>query len=281
MSIEIYYFSGTGNSLFVAKEISSRLEDSKLIPIVQSLKKSQIKTSSDIVGFIFPNFCLTLPIPMRMFLDRADLGSSKYLFAVCTRGGTESEAFEYIDKLLKKQNKKLNAKINVTMPWNHPLGKENLTSESNIKRLDDLVSAMYKKLDIFVNYIKGGEDYSMPDTDADYKIPDWAKLFLISKTFNYESHRFMYQNFIKYYSDSKCKGCGICEKVCLSGRIHIIDGKPHWSKNPGCFGCFTCINYCPQKAIQIKSKFPVISSTYKTGRYHHPDIGAADIAAQK
>ena len=35
MSTEIYYFSGTGNSLFIAKELQKRLPDSMLIPIVR------------------------------------------------------------------------------------------------------------------------------------------------------------------------------------------------------------------------------------------------------
>ena len=38
MNTEIYYFSGTGNSLFVAKELQKRLTDSNLIPIIGLLK---------------------------------------------------------------------------------------------------------------------------------------------------------------------------------------------------------------------------------------------------
>lgn len=44
MSTEIYYFSGTGNSLHVAKELQKRIQDTKLRPIVNHLKKNIIKS---------------------------------------------------------------------------------------------------------------------------------------------------------------------------------------------------------------------------------------------
>lgn len=49
MSPEIYYFSGTGNSLHVAKELQKRIPQTKLISIVSLLKKEVIETSSDCV----------------------------------------------------------------------------------------------------------------------------------------------------------------------------------------------------------------------------------------
>ncbi|MBN1649157.1 MAG: EFR1 family ferrodoxin [Spirochaetales bacterium] len=281
MSAAIYYFSGTGNSLKIARELSKKIKDSTLIPVVAELKKEEIIVSSDIAGFVFPSFCLTLPIPMQQFLKKADVSATKYLFAVGSRGGTTSEAFEYIDLLLKKQRRRLNAGINITMPWNHPIGKKNMTSETNLKRLSDLEKIMGQKLDTFCKAINDNTDYDVPDTDADYNLPQWVKLFFLSKTFNYESHRYMYQNQIKFYSDAKCTGCGICEKVCLSSRIKLKDKKPHWSDDPRCFGCFACINYCPQKAIQVATRFPVISHTPENGRYHHPEANAGDIVTQK
>lgn len=41
------------------------------------------------------------------------------------------------------------------------------------------------------------------------------------------------------------------------------------------------INYCPQQAIQIRSKFPITSRTEETDRYHHPSISYKDIAEQR
>lgn len=52
--VEIYYFTGSGNSLHVAKELQGRIPGSDLIPIVSLLNKDTIETKAETVGFIFP-----------------------------------------------------------------------------------------------------------------------------------------------------------------------------------------------------------------------------------
>jgi ferredoxin len=84
-----------------------------------------------------------------------------------------------------------------------------------------------------------------------------------------------------FYLDPKCTGCGTCEKVCLSQKISMATGSPVWQKKVKCFGCFACLNYCPEHAVQIKSSWYLKSYTPQNGRYHHPQITAADIAGQK
>ncbi|MBU4534314.1 MAG: EFR1 family ferrodoxin [Euryarchaeota archaeon] len=84
-----------------------------------------------------------------------------------------------------------------------------------------------------------------------------------------------------FYSDSKCIGCGTCERVCLSGKIKMIDNKPVWQKDIKCDMCYACLNYCPVQAVQIKSKWYMNSYTEENERYPHPYAAADDIAGQK
>jgi len=51
MSMQIFYFSGTGNSLHAAREIQKRLAGSTLVPIVGALKKNDIKTTAETMVF--------------------------------------------------------------------------------------------------------------------------------------------------------------------------------------------------------------------------------------
>lgn len=81
---------------------------------------------------------------------------------------------------------------------------------------------------------------------------------------------------IGYIADDTCTGCGTCEKVCLSGRIEMADGKPRWRDDVSCRFSFACFNYCPRQSVLIDKWY-----MQKDGRYHHPDIAAQDIAAQK
>jgi len=284
MSIVIYYLSGTGNSLHVARELHKRIFKSELIPIVGLLGNDTIKTDTDTVGFVFPNFCLTIPIPLHEFLQKVDLSSVQYIFAICTRGGSKSEAFDYLNILLRRKGKQLHAQMDVNMPWNYPFGKYNLVSNNTEERMQQLEAEMQKKLDIFSQCINEKKAYVEEKLNTDFQIPGWQKaLFsLIPKSFNYKSHRYMYQRLLRFYADSNCNGCGVCEKICLSRKIELINKKPLWKEDVKCYACYACINFCSKQSIQIESSIPFVKAyTEKNGRYRHKLATYKDIAEQR
>lgn len=82
--MEIYYFSGTGNSLYIAKELQKRIPEINLISIVSLLKKDNIETNAKTVGFVFPIHRMTIPIPVKKFLKKLYLKSASYIFAIAT-----------------------------------------------------------------------------------------------------------------------------------------------------------------------------------------------------
>jgi ferredoxin len=84
-----------------------------------------------------------------------------------------------------------------------------------------------------------------------------------------------------FYSDDQCTGCGVCAKVCLSGKIRMVDEKPLWQKSILCYMCYACVNFCPREAVQIKSIPGVRSHTTENCRYSHPFATAQEIACQK
>jgi ferredoxin len=186
-----------------------------------------------------------------------------------------------MNELLQKQNKKLDAQLDINMPWNNPI-TDNLPGLNSEEKTRHLESIMQSKLDLFCKAILNREGY-LQEAETDYELSFGMKVFdlLISKDFNYKSHRYMYQNLVHFYADEKCKGCGTCEQVCLSEKIKMIDKKPTWQNDVKCYACFACINYCPQKAIQIQSKFPIRSNTDVNDRYHHKSVAFKDIAKQR
>jgi flavodoxin len=54
MSTEIYYFSGTGNSLHIAKELQHRTPKTDIIPIISLLNEENVRISGETVGLCFP-----------------------------------------------------------------------------------------------------------------------------------------------------------------------------------------------------------------------------------
>ena len=83
--MDIYYFSGTGNSLHIAKEIKKRIPDASLIPIVSLINKhlkvkdqETIKTSKEVVGFVFPIHLMTFPTPVKKFIEKLDIDKTSW-----------------------------------------------------------------------------------------------------------------------------------------------------------------------------------------------------------
>ena len=46
---------------------------------------------------------------------------------------------------------------------------------------------------------------------------------------------------------NKCNGCGLCEELCPTNNLKVIEGKA--VKSDKCTMCYRCVNKCPNKAI--------------------------------
>jgi MinD superfamily P-loop ATPase len=77
----------------------------------------------------------------------------------------------------------------------------------------------------------------------------------------------------KFFFESACDGCGLCEKICPVENIKLIDKNPEWRRH--CEHCMACIQWCPQEAIQYGVK------TKKRNRYRNPYITAKDMIINK
>ena len=85
MNIGIYYFSGTGNSLYVAKDIAAKTGGT-LFPIASIMDCDVIKIDAEVIGMVFPVYYNELPLIIKRFTEKLDNIEHKYIFAVCTFG---------------------------------------------------------------------------------------------------------------------------------------------------------------------------------------------------
>lgn len=267
MSMEIYYFSGTGNTLHIARELKRRMPEAILVPIISALKNEKIETKAETVGVVFPIHAHTFPLVVKEFLKKVDLKSASYVFALSTRECADS-VFKEINEILKEKKKSLDASFAVNTPQSYvilfpvPSPEEVIRFESVLqKKLDEIQIIITSKQ---TRFVKTGIFVFLLE-----------KIVLRFSTFLHQQTRYFGLE-RAFYADIKCIGCGTCEKICLSEKIGIENKKPVWRDDIDCTFCFACISYCPVQAIQAKRK-----RTTKKGRYHHPEITAKDIAEQK
>lgn len=261
---EIYYFSGTGNSLHVAKELHKRVPNSTMIPIVNLLNEEAIHSNADLIAVVFPIYMAMAPLPIRKFFEKLEVLPTQNVFAIATRIGTTHNAFKEIDKLLKKKGKCLDGYFSFNMASNDPKFNYKVPTQSEIDALEKIV---HTELDSLTDIILQQKKYREKDKNYLTKLPFLgliSSMSLLSEKFK-----------DNLYADEKCTGCGICERVCLSEKIKLIDNKPVWQETIRCYKCSACLNYCPEQSVQIKS------FTEKNGRYSHPYATIEDIEKQK
>jgi len=262
METTIYFFSGTGNSLKIAKDLAEKLGNSELIPIAKVWQMENLKSKSEIVGFIFPLYYSGLPKIVYDFINKLNLSKSNYFFTVVTSTGDINEqTLQQLNKILKKKSKKLNAGFYINMPNNYIIGFDIHSEE----RQKEFFETAIKEVKIISKIVNNREN----NLTQDIFKKDVTRSAKVNKSFRdsvYESDK-------SFYADENCNSCGICEKVCPVNNIILINGIPEWQHK--CQQCLACINFCPEKAIQFGKE------TLKTQRYHHPEIKLQDIASQK
>jgi ferredoxin/flavodoxin len=277
MNTEIYYFSGTGNSLHVAKELQKRIPETHLIPMLSLLDQETIAAQEKCVGFVFPIYLMLFPKTVKRFLEKINLQSAEYIFAVLTLIGSPILADIYLEKILKEKGKSLDAYFNVKMSSNSPSGvmPVYLAGDNwppSEKRMSGIESAVQKKLDQICQVIINQEKNPQDDFP---RFPRRLLKRMILPTrplLEKQSENAT----IDFYADSSCIGCGTCESVCSSQKIKMTDGKAVWQDSVPCYFCYACFAYCPEQAILVRKVYE-----RKNGRSFHPEITSDDIAGQK
>jgi hypothetical protein len=118
-SIDLYYFTGTGNTLYLANQLKLRIPDINLRPIVPLLKKVTVVSGSKAIGLCFPNHAGHLPIPIKLFIEKLKLVGDDYLFAICNSAFSKCFAPDDINRVFKKSGCELSACFNILMSDNH------------------------------------------------------------------------------------------------------------------------------------------------------------------
>lgn len=263
---KLFYFSGTGNSLHLTSRLSEQIEDSVTVSMATDASIKQEKLLGT-VGFIFPVHAFSLPKAVEAFIKNLTFDEDTYIFAIATRMGSSCKVFQEINKILEKQKVKLSAHWFVDMPNNYltllPLSDEEKVLEIN------------KEADVKLNEIATivNEQKKCFEKDSHYSFLETNILFpMLSKVYK-KTNYFGLEN--KFHVEDTCNNCSLCKNICLSSKIQMKDDKPYWQKDVKCYHCLACIHYCPKQAIQLSKK------TKKIGRYHHQEVSAKQIEAQK
>ena len=255
MKLLILYFSGTGNTDYIARYIEKKLQKSSPINEISLLMiencSPDVLKEFDLICFGFPVFELNSPNIVRTFLTNLSPTQNKGVFFFCTMGLWEGNAIRKIYKPFQKNRYSFLGSMSITMPGTDGLVMLNKKSkyvkkarEKDYKSLPKVDKFTTRIIDI-AKKLSSGEKLEDLSIKPPFKIastvigPPFHLLYLILVNFMKK----------KFYATNNCTFCELCVKNCPVQNISITDKIILFGDQ--CVMCLRCIHQCPAEAIQI------------------------------
>lgn len=253
----IFYFSGTGNSTWIARELADFQQESLCFIPDEMKKEGDVLLYSlrpdEKIGFVFPIYSWGPPKIVLEFINRLFFENYKkhYLFFVCSCGDDIGLTRQVFTRLLKKKDLVCDAGFSVIMPNNYVLmkGFDTDPKELERKKLKGAIPAMAQ-----INKIvaEKGKDI--------FQVKEGSFAFIKTKVINplFNKYEISAKHF---WVTDDCISCGLCEKACPVNNV-TLDVKPVWGDY--CTSCLACYHVCPKQAVQYGK------ATKGKGQYMNP-----------
>lgn len=265
MKTAIYYFTGTGNSLAIARDLTGELREAQaaveLIPVVKLLQQESIAVTADTVGIVYPAWLHHIPPAIEEFARKATLNCT-YLFAVCSYSTDPYNSVYNLNALLEKAGRRLDAGFSVAMGGKYAILRDLVfPPETNALRYQD----EQQRVKAIARIVNAREPVGIQGQYAEQDEAVGKQLI--------DLHRHVHKSAEQFWLTEDCDLCGLCVKLCPRNNLTIVGGQISWGKH--CDLCLACLHWCPASAIQNGEL------SQNSRRHHHPAITSADIIAQK
>lgn len=261
----VLYFTGTGNCLYVARQLAGK--EGKILSIPQLMRKKQFEIEADEIGLVYPIYGHMPSNMVREFIMKARL-KAEYKFAVLSYGNRKCNAveiwdgisrkagnvFDYIGTIVMVDNWLPNFDMNeqVKIDKHIPENLAKITSDlSNRRRWHEPVTQEEREQHEGFMSLSGLD-------------PEVGFLMKADRSFRVTDD---------------CIHCGICTYVCPRGNYELTGQGVKMQGD--CEFCFACIQNCPQRAILFKKNedgtWPDGSEKNPNARYRNENVSLMDL----
>lgn len=261
----VLYFTGTGNCLYVARQLAGK--DGEILSIPQLVKNKQYSIEADEIGIVYPIYGHMPPSMVWQFIKKAKL-KAQYKFAVLTYGNRKCSAVEIWDDISRKAGNAFDY-IGTLIMVDNWLPNFDMNEQVKIdKHIPENLAKITKDLAARRRWHEPVSQLEREQHQEFLKRSgiDPTKGFLLRSE--------------KYFTvTDACIECGICTYVCPHGNYELSSGGAKMEGD--CEFCFACIQNCPQKAIQFAEQpeggFPKLPEKNPNARYRNEHVSLMDL----
>ena len=249
----LFYFTATGNSLYVAKQL-----ESDPISIPQELRKADRHYKADSIGIVCPLFEFEVPKLVKDFIRESAFEADYFYLIVtygCHHGGVAGRTQAWLESIGRKADY-----VNTIIMHDNALIVFDMNQQRSIeeeKQVDAHIAAIKADICARKPYV---QEAPADEIDFYQNFKEWIR-----------QTGPMY-SFPLYQVTDSCIACGTCTQVCPRGCIRLDGGKPVYDYRH-CANCMACIQACPAKAI----RFAAAKEPNPQARYRNPHITLGEI----
>ena len=241
------YFSGTGNTEYVAR-LFSRKMGAECYSIEDNVDFNKKMNENKEVAFCYPIYGSRVPLIMREFAVRhAEALRNKKIVIIVTQAFFSGDGARVFTDMFPKGYFEVIYAEHIGMPNN--ICNVRFMRKANSKRTAKYVKKADKSLERIVMDIKLGvvrkRGFSwFSKFFGGFQGKAWqggsGKAYAVEKTMEYKA-----KNGVRI--DADCDACGLCVSACPTKNLGVVDGKVKHNNN--CTICYRCVNLCQKQAI--------------------------------
>ncbi|RGT75033.1 4Fe-4S dicluster domain-containing protein [Ruminococcus sp. AF18-22] len=236
----VLYFSGTGNSAYIAERIAQAL-DEELCFLNQKIKEHRLfagPTPKRMI-FVLPTYAWRIPKVVEEWILKSRFTGKPDVYFVMNCGSEIGNAAKHIRRLCKKKDFCYKGCAQIIMPENY-LAMFQVPKEEEAKAI---IEKAEPKIEKVIQQIAAGEAL------------EEEKEGLLGAFLSGPVNAVFYPAVVhakKFWADDQCIGCRRCADACPLNNITMEEQRPQW--HAMCTHCMACITVCPVKAIEYGTK---------------------------
>ena len=236
----VLYFTGTGNSRYLARCIAEGLEMPlyDLNVCIKAGDTAPVQTGRDVV-LVTPTYAWRIPRVVSEWLGKTALTGAERIWFVMDCGSEIGNAAGYNRQLAAQKQLQYMGTAQIIMPENY-IAMFNAPQKEQARSIVEQAEPALQRV---LAQLKAGQEFPPPREN------------LYDRFMSGPVNPAFYALFVKdgpFRVSERCTGCGQCAKRCPLNNITLPNGRPVWGGS--CTHCMACICYCPAEAIEYGKK---------------------------